>query len=319
MDEEVDEYLSLHEINLETKSWENMSRKDIDNISVQSFKTAQDRDLDNSMDIEPIYNPNEINSSMMEEGPRQSIPSNSVTQAFVNDKPPGLFDSEIFSSKNKFVFNARNYETQYKKSDIAYHTKISHETIDNLIIKKLAILRQEVKKLKFEYMSKNHEQKSRSIILCISGFLSEDECIHADWSEIKELYPENEVIRLNWQAFTKMGMVKEAGGQIANVVAPVGTAITKGIVEIVPGLNKWLNDKEEKPELDESFVGASVHQYTDMYESRIFDNDDDFNINTKRKNPPQNTGDVDDLDTITNQSLLVYNTDMAQIEKNDSV
>ena len=77
---------------------------------------------------------------------------------------------------------------------------------------KIRYLKENVKTFEFDHLNAKNIIRSRSPILCVSGFLSEKDDPFKEWSQFMELYPFTEILSLNWESF---GLIKSAGAMLS--------------------------------------------------------------------------------------------------------
>jgi len=91
-------------------------------------------------------------------------------------------DESIFGSHHRFSFNDFNYQKEVQKASSEFYNKYTNKLstpdnklINELIVKKIETLKEEITKLEVKNISQSKYEKSRTVIVCLSGFLSEDD------------------------------------------------------------------------------------------------------------------------------------------------
>ena len=198
----------------------------------------------------------------------------------------------IFGTNMRHSFNEINYKAELDKASHNFNEKLLpnyDNLMHELVQKKLGILKDEITKLEINEISRETKERSRTIILCLSGFLSEDDDLLQEWKYMPLLYPNNEIHTQNWQSTTKLGLVKESVTGVGKVIWPIASDIASWTYERV--LDFWgKNDKDDDsvssiaPTLDENLQGFDARFDKKILEDNLSafeDNPSEFEYQSK--------------------------------------
>ena len=195
MDAEFDQFLGMEQITLELSGCKNLTTLDQINISAPKFQTDHSSDTD-----EGDTHINSIPKSTSQYFPTPDLDQLGSPPAPINPQaPPDNYSSEnfsssLFQSNMRNSFNQFNFEQDFRLPSPHLTPPKPNLPMDALILKKLEFLQSEVSKLEFENISLNYQEKSRTIILCVSGFLSEDDDLLKEWACMPQLYQNTEIL-----------------------------------------------------------------------------------------------------------------------------
>lgn len=184
-------------------------------VALQTFKTIDLRDIG---DILLARN--------------SRIGERSFSEKFIKDVE--FFPKKTLVDERNSVKKTHN---MYKKRD----SQEPSEPIPDLhekYISKLRFLSKRVERMEFEVLNEP-EVKSKVLMLCISGFLSEDEDKADDWRELVNFYPNNEVLSINWSASS---VLKTAGNLAKGLFKMTGI----GSYYVAEKLDQLAKSKREK-------------------------------------------------------------------------
>lgn len=125
----------------------------------------------------------------------------------------------------------------------------NHASLQSLksskFLSKLYYLLSKVKKMEFKKLNKK-DVKSRVIILCLSGFLSEDEDKAYEWKDVVNYYPHNEILSINWSASSIIRTVGEVAKGVGKAFGPVTRTTIEVGDKIMGATTEYGHDKKKK-------------------------------------------------------------------------
>ena len=129
---------------------------------------------------------------------------------FISDMPSGEGDlskeydpthSQPMNSKHGFM--TKMFNKMHIRKDKDSEPELRGEQ-ESKLAAKLKFFKDNLRTFQFENLSADHISRSRTKILCISGFLSQEDDPLKEWSELKKLYPFTEIQSLNWESYGKL-------------------------------------------------------------------------------------------------------------------
>ena len=121
-----------------------------------------------------------------------------------------------------------------------FKRQTSRDVDEQRFLGKLQYLKDNMKKLEFYDLHQDTMIRSRCPIICINGFMCEDEDLQLTWRQLTDLYPFTEIIAINWESFTIKSFLKNFWGSLKSVSFKSLTSL------LVESLDKVIYEKKDE-------------------------------------------------------------------------